>query len=65
LFNAFCLGQGLKGVRAAADQAMKAYYAGSMASTPGQPGFAGGRSPLGAAGSPPIPNFNYTGISGG
>jgi len=62
---AFCLGQGLKGVRAAADQAMKAYFAGSLASSPAQPSSPAGDLHWVLPVPPPIPNFNYTGIDGG
>ncbi len=62
---AFCLGQGLKGVRAAADQAMKAYYAGSMASNPAQPSSFVQDLHWVLPVPPPIPNLNYTGMNGG
>jgi hypothetical protein len=62
---AFCLGQGLKGVRAAADQAMKAYYAGSMTSNPAQPSNFVQDLHWVLPVPPPIPNLNYTGMNGG
>ena len=62
---AFCLGKGLKGVRAAADQAMKAYYAGSMAGNPAQPTNFVQDLHWVLPVPPPIPNLNYTGMNGG
>jgi hypothetical protein len=62
---ALCLDQGLKGVRAAADQAMGAYYEGAMGYSPSNPG-----APISGQNwvlpvPPPIPNLNYTGVNGG
>ncbi len=62
---AYCCGQGLKGVRAAADQALKAYYAGSAASNPAQPSNFAEDLHWVLPVPPPIPNLNYTGIEGG
>ncbi|MFH1861755.1 MAG: hypothetical protein ABH878_02980, partial [bacterium] len=61
---AFCLGQGLKGVRAAADQAMVAYYAGSSGN-PANPTDLDNDNHYVLPVPPPIPNLNYTGIAGG
>jgi len=62
---AYCCGKGLKGLRAAADQAMKAYYAGSMTSSPAAPSSFAQDLHWVLPVPPPIPNLNYTGMSGG
>ncbi|RJP78661.1 MAG: T9SS C-terminal target domain-containing protein [Candidatus Zixiibacteriota bacterium] len=62
---AHCIGQGLKGLRAAADQAMIAYYSGSQTSSPAQPSAFNEDLHWVLPVPPPIPNLNYTGMSGG
>lgn len=62
---AFCISQGLKGVRAAADQAMIAYYSGSQNSNPADPLNFKDDLHWVLPVPPPIPNLNYTGMSGG
>lgn len=60
-----CVGRGLKGVREAADQAMVAYYSGSLESSPANPSVFDEDSHWVLPVPPPIPNLNYTGISNG
>ncbi|TKJ40845.1 hypothetical protein CEE37_07740 [candidate division LCP-89 bacterium B3_LCP] len=62
---AFCMGQGLKGVRYSADQAMVAYYAGSTNSSPAEPSNSVEDDHWVLPVPPPIPNLNYTGIESG
>lgn len=62
---AFCIGQGLKGLRHAADQAMIAYYSGSLNSSPAEPSDFDSDLHWVLPVPPPIPNLNYTGIEGG
>jgi hypothetical protein len=62
---AYCTGQGLKGLRAASDQAMKAYYAGSATSSPAAPSSFSQDLHWVLPVPPPIPNLNYTGADQG
>jgi hypothetical protein len=62
---AYCCGQGLKGLREAADKAMKAYYAGSATSSPAAPSSFSQDLHWVLPVPPPIPNLNYTGADQG
>lgn len=62
---AFCIGQGLKGLRHSADQAMVAYYAGSQDGNPAEPSNFDADLHWVLPVPPPIPNLNYTGIESG
>lgn len=62
---AYCCGRGLKGLRAASDQAMIAYYAGSANSNPGAPSSPTQDLHWVLPVPPPIPNLNYAGINMG
>jgi hypothetical protein len=61
----FCVGQGLKGVRAVSDRAVVAYYSGSVTSNPAQPSSFVDDLHWVLPVPPPIPNLNYTGIDQG
>ncbi len=62
---AFCIGQGLKGLRNAADQSMVAYYSGSLNSSPANPSDFVSDLHYVLPVPPPIPNLNYSGMDGG
>ncbi len=61
----FCLGQGIKGLRNAADQSMVAYYAGAQTSSPANPSDPSSDLHYVLPVPPPIPNLNYSGLEEG